>query len=125
MKKVIIVEDDCTQREFLHVLMGQNNYWSKVCSSAEEVIKAISTGSMPDVLLVDYYLPGKDGIQLIEEIRKLPGGVTPRCILLTAGDRVQHFDKLNDRAREHNFLILFKPYEVHNLLQLIATPLEK
>ncbi len=46
------------------------------CSSADEAICAVDTFS-PDVLLLDFYMPGKDGVRLLAELRAKPQ--TARC----------------------------------------------
>jgi DNA-binding response OmpR family regulator len=38
----------------------------------------------PDLVLLDIMLPGFDGFEVVEAIRRVPGGRRPRIVMLTA-----------------------------------------
>lgn len=40
--------------------------------------------AMPDLILVDYMMPGMDGIRYIEEIRQMPGAGSVPILMITA-----------------------------------------
>lgn len=118
MRKVLILEDDPEQREMLHLLMGQCNFWSKMCPTVESALNAISTGSMPDVIVADYYLPTHDGLEFVKAVRRLPGGERPGIILVTAADR-HTVQCLRGELKALKVQVIFKPYEPRNLVEQI------
>jgi DNA-binding response OmpR family regulator len=82
---ICLVEDDEIYAEFLKRALGQQaGYQVTAYPSAEEALAAISQ-KMPDVLVVDYKLPGMSGIELYEKIK---GRITEqqKVIMLSALD---------------------------------------
>ena len=67
-KKVFIVEDDEIYAEFLKKNL-RTKYKIYAYGTAEEAILAIKS-IVPDVLIIDYKLPGKNGIELYEEVKE-------------------------------------------------------
>jgi DNA-binding NarL/FixJ family response regulator len=66
---IFLVEDDTIYSEFIQKALSQNrDYKVKTFVSAEDALKAIN-GRLPDVVIVDYKLPGLSGIELYEKIK--------------------------------------------------------
>ena len=66
---IFLVEDDAIYSEFIRKALSQNaGYEVKPFFSAEEALKSIN-GRLPDVMIVDYKLPGLNGIELYEKIK--------------------------------------------------------
>ena len=67
--KIYLVEDDTIYAEFIRKSLGQNpDYQITLFTSAEDALLPIQT-TLPDVLIVDYKLPGMTGIDLYEKIK--------------------------------------------------------
>ena len=63
------MEDDPIYAEFIKKSLGQNpDYRVTAFGSAEEAEKAVE-GKLPEVVIVDYKLPGMSGIDFYERIR--------------------------------------------------------
>ena len=67
-KKVFIVEDDEIYAEFLKKNL-RTKYKIYSYGTAEDAIVAIKS-IVPDVLIIDYKLPQKNGIELYEEVKE-------------------------------------------------------
>jgi len=66
---IFLVEDDAIYSEFIRKGLSQNvGYKIKPFVSAEEALKEIN-GKLPEVMIVDYKLPGLSGIELYEKIK--------------------------------------------------------
>jgi DNA-binding response OmpR family regulator len=66
---IFLVEDDEIYAEFIRKALSQHaDYKVKSFLSAEEALKAIN-GKLPDVIIVDYKLPGLSGIEFYEKIK--------------------------------------------------------
>lgn len=66
---IFLVEDDPIYAEFISKSLGQNPaYKIKRFLSAEDAYAAIN-GHLPNVLIVDYKLPGMTGMDLYEKIK--------------------------------------------------------
>ena len=68
MSQILIVEDDRTIREAIEVILNKEGYAVGTAPSAEEVLTTDSF--VPDLLITDYKLPGKNGIELIGSMKE-------------------------------------------------------
>ncbi|MFM6980321.1 MAG: MtrAB system response regulator MtrA [Micrococcales bacterium] len=77
--KILIVEDDPAIREMLDIDLG-SQFHLAFCADGNTAVD-IFNRETPDLVLLDLMLPGKNGIQICQEIREYSG--TP-IIMLTA-----------------------------------------
>jgi len=82
-KKVFIIEDDNIYSEFLKKNL-RTKYKIYAYYSAEDAIVALKSIS-PDVLIIDYKLPGMNGIELFETVKDSIGEDT-KVIVISAID---------------------------------------
>lgn len=67
--RIFLIEDDEIYAEFIKKALGQNSeYQISTFTTAEDALKAVD-GRLPDVLIIDYKLPGMSGIDLYEKIK--------------------------------------------------------
>jgi len=68
--EIYLIEDDEIYAEFIQkALLGQNPDWKiRHFTTAEDAEKAIN-GHLPEVLIIDYKLPGMSGIDLYDRIK--------------------------------------------------------
>ena len=81
MLKVLMVDDE---QDFLKIMQARVASWGHKCvcaGSGKEGI-AIFTKESPDAIILDYMMPGMDGIAVLKEIRKLDQKVP--VVMLTA-----------------------------------------
>lgn len=89
MARILIVEDSPDNMMLFRTILGLKGHEVTGLSGGEGLLEVIAE-RLPDLVLMDIQLPGKDGFALLEEIR---GSVLPqlRVIALTAhamaGDR--------------------------------------
>jgi PAS domain S-box-containing protein len=81
--KVLAVDDDRDSIEVLRRILTGRNAEVRVASSADEATEIFKTW-VPDVVLSDIGMPGRDGYELIRNIRRLPGGNNVPAAALTA-----------------------------------------
>jgi len=81
VQKVLIVDDSKLARMAVRrVLTGLHPSWvSKEAASADEALASIREDS-PDFVLLDYNMPGKDGLALVIELRGL-GAEIPVAVI--------------------------------------------
>jgi CheY-like chemotaxis protein len=119
MKKILIVEDNDTTRDSLTILLNKRNYWVKTCSNGREALTALREGSMPDVLITDYFLEDTNGLAVIEFLRSLKGGDRTNCLIATAATP-EYMEPLRELMSKLKVGVVFKPYEVDNMIEAIA-----
>jgi DNA-binding NtrC family response regulator len=68
MKNILIVEDERSIRESLRDWLLDLGYQAEVTSNGEEALKRINEKNF-DLVILDLRLPGKDGLQVLREVR--------------------------------------------------------
>jgi PAS domain S-box-containing protein len=90
--RLLVVDDDADTRDLLRHVLADRGAQVAVAASAAEAMAALES-SLPDLLVSDIGMPGRDGFDLIREIReRWPPGDLP-AIALTA------FARAEDRRR--------------------------
>ena len=75
----LIIEDDKAIADFIARGLRESGFAVDVAANGDDGLEAALTGQ-PDVAIVDLMLPGRDGLSLIDELRK-QGRSTPVLIL--------------------------------------------
>lgn len=80
-QRVLVVDDDRLVADTLRMVFATNGFDSEACYSAAEALRKARTFA-PELLLCDVMMPGKNGLQLVAELRR----EMPECqmIMLTA-----------------------------------------
>ncbi len=68
-EEVLLVDDDPTVLEALAAILRDAGYQVSTARSAEEALRRVQRAS-PDVAMVDIWLPGMDGLQLLEQLKR-------------------------------------------------------
>lgn len=68
--KVLIVDDDKFLLDMYRKKFEQNGLTTDVSVGPQEALTALRGGASPDILILDIIMPGMDGIELLETIRK-------------------------------------------------------
>ncbi len=93
--RILIVEDDPQIRELLRVNL-QHAGFTPVCSESSEAASAELQLRLPDLIVLDWMLPGRSGIEFAREIRSHSRAADIPVLLLTAraqeGDKLQGFE---------------------------------
>ncbi len=92
-RRFLIVDDNDTNRLIVeHYLKAAKAHTSN-CDSGDEAIaaigKMIEEGTSVDMVLLDYHMPDKDGLQTAAEIKKRFGDHAPEVALLSSEGRVR------------------------------------
>jgi CheY-like chemotaxis protein len=69
-RSVLVVEDDPAQRAMLVELISLWGYRTVAVGSAEEAETLVQQAGSLDVAVVDVFLPGESGVQLITRLRE-------------------------------------------------------
>jgi two-component system, OmpR family, phosphate regulon response regulator PhoB len=81
-KKIIIVEDDTPLYNLYRIDLELKGYSVSNVSDGNLAFEAIKT-QQPDLVLLDLMLPGKNGLQILEELKTNDETKATRVIMLT------------------------------------------
>ncbi len=119
-KTILVIDDFENTLNIIEYTLKSNGYNVVGVLSGKEAIQKLQGGLNPDLIITDLNMPGMDGFQLIESIRKMPGyEETPIFILTTEFS----FEK-KLRAKELNINAwIQKPYKIEEFLDVIKQTL--
>jgi DNA-binding response OmpR family regulator len=99
-RKVLIVEDDLTLKDFYSELMKEQGYDVLTAENGQVGLQMVMS-QKPNLVLLDIMMPVMDGKAMLHEVRKIPEFKTlPVVILTNAGDidtmrETQRYDNAN------------------------------
>ena len=111
--RVLVVDDEPSEREALARLVGQWGYEVETASSAEEALALVET-QHPAVVLTDLVLPEMDGLTLLQRLKET--GRTTQVLLVTGHGTVE---SAVEAMRHGAFDYLTKPVEPARLQILL------
>ena len=85
-KKVLIVDDEANIVISLEFLMQQAGYQVEVARTGDEALTKVEQ-FCPDLVLLDVMLPGPNGFEILQQVRRNPDWATMAIIMLTAKGR--------------------------------------
>ena len=74
MAKVLVADDDRTCRDSIQRVLEREGYLVEAASDVDSALAAIHERSF-DLIVCDYRMPGKNGIDLLAELKRSHSGV--------------------------------------------------
>ena len=87
--KILLVEDSYIERRKLGAYLTDWGFDYVGVGSGTEAVKLLESPNPPDLALLDWLLPGLDGIDVLRRIRKLTQGSYIYTVMLTAKTQKQ------------------------------------
>lgn len=108
-QSILIVEDDPDGQVMVSHVVGYMRIPFEVVGDAEKALQKLSEGSGNyRAIIIDLALPGKDGWELLADIRSNPATADMTCIAVTAF----HTSKTREQALRNGFNAYFsKPLD--------------
>ena len=115
-KTIMIVDDSPTMLLSLHGILSKAGFTVEQARSGEEAVGALKGGLRPAMVITDFNMGAMNGIEVVRQVRRLPGlQFTPLVLLTTESQRDRR-----DEARSAGATgWLVKPVPADKLLQVI------
>jgi two-component system chemotaxis response regulator CheY len=115
MARVLIVDDEKCNAGILSLVVTQLGHEPIEAYSGQHAIDSFSE-YQPDLILLDYMMPGINGLMTLHQIRQLPGGKRPAALLITASQ----LRSVEEEAKSVGVVgFLRKPLNLNTLKALI------
>jgi CheY-like chemotaxis protein len=117
VQKILVVDDDRTTRELLRLQLRAAGYAVETTGDGKTALARVRRKKF-DLVLLDVWMPGMDGLTVLASLRKEPS--RPKVIVMTADDTSE---TLLRAIREHAYKFVTKPVEPKQLVELVGTAL--
>jgi two-component system response regulator MtrA len=112
MSRVMIIDDDRTMLSLLKILLEMEGFEVVGAPRHDAILSSVRT-EKPDLVLMDVFLPGVDGMEVLSQMRASPDLAEARVLMTSGMD-------LGDQclaAGANGFLL--KPYTPEQLISMI------
>jgi CheY-like chemotaxis protein len=84
--RILIADDDDTSRTMLAGVLGKYGYEVESVPGGDEAWRRLKVKDAPKLVILDWMMPGMDGLEVLRRIRKREDGETFYILLLTSRD---------------------------------------
>ncbi|NRP11906.1 Phosphate regulon transcriptional regulatory protein PhoB [Aliiroseovarius sp. xm-m-379] len=118
---ILLVEDEPAQREILRYNLTSEGYEVMMASNGDDALVMVDE-VMPDLILLDWMLPGVSGIEICRQIKARKETRTIPVIMLSA--RSEEMDRVRGlETGADDYMV--KPFSVSELMARIRTQLRR
>jgi DNA-binding NtrC family response regulator len=111
---ILVVDDDAGIRENIADLLSTEDYRVVSAGDADEAMRVLESEPI-DLMLTDFQMPGRNGVELIEAARKANHHFA--AILMTAYLYV--YEQIAEDRRQ-GITLLRKPFDADEILRVVA-----
>jgi DNA-binding response OmpR family regulator len=113
-QNILVVEDNENTRRLLETILRSSGYEVTLAPDAEEGLRILHGDAPVDLVLLDLFLPGADGVQFLRLRAEMEPDRQPPVIVVSA---TEDMDTLRPQLRELGAkMALRKPFDVQELL---------
>jgi CheY-like chemotaxis protein len=87
--RVLVVDDEPVIRRLIQTSLKGWGYEVVAASTGEEALAILESDAAPSLAILDWTMPGMDGLELCRRVRGLPKPIKPYLIFVTARARTQ------------------------------------
>lgn len=120
--KLLVVEDERDIRDMLIFALEEAGFQVAEASTAERALSLLAEGYKPDLLLVDWMLPGASGVELARRVKqKAELQDTPLILLTARGEEDDRVRGLEAGADDY----VVKPFSPRELIARVRAVLRR
>lgn len=88
--RILIADDDDVSRFMLEAMLTKRGYEVVCAANGEEALQILTGANAPKLAILDWLMPGLDGVEVCRRVRDVPELKTLYLILLTARGGKEH-----------------------------------
>jgi len=120
MNHILVVDDEAEIRNSLEEILREEDYSVAGAAHAEEAMTLLR--DVPyDVVLLDIWLPGRDGLEMLAEIREWPAETRPEVVMISGHGTIEAAVKAT-KLGAYDFLE--KPLSLERTLIVVKNAVE-
>jgi len=107
LKTCLVVDDSRVIRKVARRLLEEIGFEIAEASEGGEAL-AWCRAAMPDAILLDWNMPGMNGIEFLRALRKEPGGAAPKVVFCTVENDLERIREAMDAGADE---YIMKPFD--------------
>jgi len=122
MRWLLVIDDDEDARHVLGESLRKAGYETVVAAGGAEGVQLFQSGGV-DLVIIDIWMPEKDGLETLMEIRRIDRG--SKIIAISGGGRLGLTSPLSWASQMGAKSILTKPFSHEELLAVVSDVLAR
>ena len=114
-QRILIVDDEPGIRQSLAGVFGDEGMGASAVESGEECLNALAA-TLYEVVLLDVWLPGIDGLETLDRIQRIPAGDRPIVVMISGHGTIETAVRAT-RLGAYDFLE--KPLSIDRVLMVV------
>jgi two-component system chemotaxis response regulator CheY len=107
MKTCLVVDDSSVVRKIARRILEEMEFEITEAEDGEKALE-VCKRALPDAVLLDWNMPIMDGYEFLGNLRRMPGGDTPKVVFCTTENGIDHIARaLEAGANEY----IMKPFD--------------
>src|SRR2546427_1452081 len=103
-RSILVVDDDKNTRDYLATFLTASGYAVECLESGDQAIQRLAAGHSPSMILLDIMLPGKDGIEVLSNVKAIYPTI-PIIILSGIGQIDRKSTRLNSSHSQISYAV--------------------
>lgn len=117
MATIMVVDDEAQMRKLVRLMLTGNGYAVVEASTGKEALKYLEEGDV-DLLITDIVMPDMDGLELIQEAKKLRP--VQKVLAVSGGGQIGESLYLKLAKKFGADGVLLKPFRKEDMLEAAA-----
>ena len=113
--KILLADDNRDSREIYGTLFEHSGYRVVTAGDGPDAVR-VAREERPDVVLLNLFMPGMSGHEVLAELRSDPETEAMRCLMITGDARPEQMGEALIRGAD---AFLTKPVEPRQVLELV------
>jgi DNA-binding response OmpR family regulator len=114
--RILVIDDDEQVRDMLEEMLESSGHEVVVASDGDTAIE-LQRSSRCDLVIADMFMPGRDGLDTIREIRAQDPSV--KIVALSGGGGFRRFDVLAKAPESGATMTMTKPVDMEELVMAV------
>lgn len=122
MLHVMIVDDDPMLRQMLEDIFGEAGWQTSTAEDGRRALERLETAQPPDLVVTDIIMPDKEGLELIQDIRRFDRHLP--VVAISGGGRIDPQSYLNLARQFGAVETVAKPFTPSSILEAAGRALQ-